>query len=100
MGLGIKSITGSRKVIDILNCMGHSISYHSTEELETRLATEITERNQSTPDGRCMKPGLATALAWDNFDENVETTSGSGTVHVSATRILVLSTLHQKKPQG
>lgn len=81
IGLGMKSITGSRKVIDILNRMGHSISYHLTEEIETRLATEITERKQSTPDGLSMKPGLATGLAWDNFDQNTETVSGSGTVH-------------------
>ena len=31
MGLGIKSMTGSRKVLDVLNHMGHSISYHTAE---------------------------------------------------------------------
>ena len=81
IGPGMKSITGSRKVIDILNRLGHSISYHLTEEFETRLASEISDKNYSTPDGLSMNPGLATALAWDNFDENIETMSGDGTVH-------------------
>ena len=40
----MKSITGARKVIDILNRLGHSISDHTVEELETELATEITEK--------------------------------------------------------
>jgi hypothetical protein len=42
MGLGVKSLTGSRKVINILYRMGHSISYPTIEELETQLATEIS----------------------------------------------------------
>ena len=27
------------------------------------------------------RPGLATALAWDDYDENTETLSGGGTLH-------------------
>ena len=37
LGMGMKSIAGSRKVIEILNRMGHSISYNTVEELETKL---------------------------------------------------------------
>lgn len=43
MVLGMKSLTGACKVIEILNRMGHSISYHVAEEIETSLATDITE---------------------------------------------------------
>ena len=53
MGLGMKSITGARKVIDILNRMGHGI---------------------------VQQPGLVTSLAWDNYDEHIETLSGCDTV--------------------
>ncbi len=81
MGLGVKSLTGSRKVINILYRMGHSISYPAIEELETQLATEISMRGTSTPDGLQRKPGLMTSLAWDKFDQNTETLSGAGTVH-------------------
>jgi hypothetical protein len=81
MGLGMKSITGTRKVLEILNRFGHSISYHVTEEIETSLATEIADKQVAIPDGLLQKAGLATALAWDNYDENTETLSGMGTVH-------------------
>ena len=81
MGLGIKSMTGSRKVLEILNRFGLSISYHIVEEIETSLANDISTKQFSTPDGLLRQSGLATALAWDNYDVNTETLSGGGTVH-------------------
>ena len=39
MGLGMKSLTGSRKVVEILNNMGHSISYRMEESMETEIAS-------------------------------------------------------------
>ena len=44
MGLGIKSMTGSRKLLEIINRFGHAISYHTVEALETELATDIYDR--------------------------------------------------------
>ena len=81
VGLGIKSLTGSRKVIDILNHFGHSISYHTIEAIETDLATNIIARNCATPEGIDQSPGLSTGVAWDNYDENTETLSGGNTLH-------------------
>jgi hypothetical protein len=81
LGLGLKSLTGSRRVIEILNRFGHCVNYHAVESLETDLATVIKERNQTTPDGILKQAGLATGLAWDNYDENNETLTGAGTLH-------------------
>jgi hypothetical protein len=81
MGLAMKSMTGSRKINELLNHLGHSIGYHVTEEFETELATDISEKGELTPDGIVKTGGLATALAWDNYDELTETLSGKGTVH-------------------
>jgi hypothetical protein len=81
LGVGIKSIVGSKVVVDILSRFNHSIHYNTVEECETELATNITERQESIPDGLLKIPGLATGLAWDNYDENTETLSGSGTLH-------------------
>ena len=81
MPLGIKSLTRSRRVIDILNRFGHCVSYNTAEMLETKLATNIAQRQFATPDGIERKPGLCTSLAWDNYDENSETLSGAGTLH-------------------
>lgn len=81
LGLSLKSLTGSRKVIEIINRLGHCVSYHTVEELETDLATNITNRGSSTPDGIYQQAGLSTGLAWDNYDEQNETLSGSNTLH-------------------
>ena len=81
MGLGLKSLTGQRKVVELLNHLGHSIGYHQTEELETKLAEDIRDRNTKIPDGLNAQQGLSTALAWDNFDELIETLSGKNTLH-------------------
>lgn len=81
LGLGIKSLTGSRRIIEILNRFGHCISYHTIESIETELATTITERHHALPDGMAQQSGLCTGLAWDNYDENNETLSGSETLH-------------------
>ena len=81
LGLGLESITGSRKVIETLNRVGHCLHYHTVEALETDLAMSVTEKNSSTPDDLLQQPGLEMGIAWDNYDENVETLSGSGTIH-------------------
>ena len=51
LGLGLKSITGSRCVVEVMNRFGHSINYHLAEEIETEIATQIADRNNATPDG-------------------------------------------------
>jgi hypothetical protein len=81
LGMGVKSMTGSKKLINILNHFGHSIGYNKAEELETDLAMTISATDQTTPDGIKCQEGLATGLAFDNYDENTETLSGSGTLH-------------------
>ena len=81
LGLGIKSLTGSRKVIDLLNHFGHCINYHKVEEIETDLASNILQSNSSTPEGIVMVPGCSLGLAWDNYDDITETLSGANTLH-------------------
>ena len=78
LGLGIKSMTGSRKVLDILNHFGHCISYNVAEALETDMATTVVRRQIVAPDGIVQEPGLSTGTAWDNYDENTETYQGKG----------------------
>ena len=81
LGLGVKSMTGSRKLIEILNRMGHSVSYHVVEALETDLAMSVKEKTNTIPDGMILLPGLSTGTAWDNYDELNETLSGKNTLH-------------------
>ena len=35
LGIALKGLTGSRKVIEIMNRLGHCASYHIIEEVET-----------------------------------------------------------------
>ena len=81
IGLGIKSLTGRRQIIDILNRFGHSINDHTVEAIETQVATDISDRHQALPDGMSQDDDLSTCLAWNNYDENTETLSGAGTLH-------------------
>ena len=37
-GMGMKSMVGSRKVLEVLNNFGHCTGYHIAEEYETALA--------------------------------------------------------------
>ena len=41
MGLALKSMTGSQKVVEILNRFGHSVGYHTKDE---RVAEEFANR--------------------------------------------------------
>ena len=67
--------------MDIVNKLGHCTYYHAVEAIETQIATEVAARNTALPDGMVPQPNLSTCLAWDNYDENVETLSGKGTLH-------------------
>ena len=51
LGMDLKSITGSRKVQEIVNHFGHCIGYHTVEKYETQIAAKILEKKQVLPDG-------------------------------------------------
>ena len=80
-GLGLKSLTGSRQVIDIVKRLGHCISYHQVEAIETELATQTSNNNCYTPDGILPEAGLCTELAWDNFNEFVDKLSSKKVIN-------------------
>ena len=71
LGMGLKSITGSRKVQEIINHFGHCIGYRTAEEYETQIAADIIEKNRVLPDGLQASKGLSTNTAWDNYDESM-----------------------------
>ena len=75
----IKSHTGSRKILTVLNKFGYGISYSKEEELETELASAIIEKDKCAPDGTAH--GLVMGNAWDNNNELTHTLSGSDTLH-------------------
>lgn len=82
LGLCTKSITGSQKMVNILNRMGFCINYTLVQELETELAYECSTAQRIVPYGlKVNNPNLRTHIAFDNYDKFVETSSGKDTLH-------------------
>ena len=81
LGLAMKSLTSSRKVLTILNRYGHSINYTLAEELETELTYTSVDENRLIPSGISLTGNLSTHVAYDNYDRFVETLSGKDTLH-------------------
>lgn len=78
----VKSLTGNVELINILNRLGHSVSYAQMEEIDTALCLQKLSASGSDialPSN--IHPGVFTTLAWDNIDRLEETISGEGTSH-------------------
>ena len=102
IGMAIKSLTGRKKVVTMLNRLDHCINYNGTEELETELTYNCSNANQITPAGMSNEKSCSTGLAFDNYDRFTETLSGKDTLHdtvgiayqtVSGTRFLLRNSL-------
>ncbi|KMQ91148.1 hypothetical protein RF55_9017 [Lasius niger] len=81
LGLAMKSLTSSRKVLTILNKYGHSVGYTVAEELETEMTYTAYENNKLIPPGIRPIKELSTHVAFDNYDRFDETFSGKDTLH-------------------
>ena len=81
LGCAIKSKTGSKGLIDILNRFGHTISNETIRKVDMMLESTVEMKEELTPTVIEKEPNLCTGTAWDNFDINVETMSGADTIH-------------------
>lgn len=80
LGLALKSMTGSRKVIELICKLGHCVSYSTVESLETELTYSATASSRVTPTSIQLLANLKTGVAFDNF-EFVDTINGKDTLH-------------------
>ena len=80
LGLALKKLTSSRKLIDILNALGCISNCHLLEALETELTMQQAIAGNHTPHDMKLLP-LPSGLAFDNYDRYVETLSGKHTLH-------------------
>ena len=81
LGCAVKSKTGSKGLIDILNRFGHTISNETIRKVDMMLESTVEMKEELTPAIIEKEPNLCTGTAWDNFDINVETMSGADTIH-------------------
>lgn len=81
LGLTMKSLTNSKKVINILNKYGHCCSYIVLEELETEATFAASCRSNACPEDIILSNTLCTGVAFNNFDRFVDTTTGKDTLY-------------------
>ncbi|XP_018358131.1 PREDICTED: uncharacterized protein LOC108757918 isoform X2 [Trachymyrmex cornetzi] len=81
LGLAVKSLCNSKKIINLLSKYGHCCSYTILEELETELTFSTANSSYVCPEDILRRPDLNTAVAFDNFDRFVETLNGKDTLH-------------------
>ena len=78
----VKSLTGNTELIQILNRLGHSLSYSQIEEVNKAQCLQKLERSvDDVPLPGDIYPFVFITLAWDNIDRLEETVSGEGTSH-------------------
>jgi hypothetical protein len=87
LALGLHNLTGSRKVIDINNRLGHCISYNKTCEIETALAEkaqQLSLGNNALSLQPLNESDIVLTYFWvDNFDMLVDKQSGGGSINTT-----------------
>lgn len=81
LGMAIKSLTNSKKIVNILHKYGHCCSYSTLEGLETEATFSATRRSVLCPEDIIPENNLCTGLAFNNFDRFVDTCTGKDTLH-------------------
>lgn len=81
LGLAVKSMTNSRKLLTMLNNYGSTVSYNIAEELETEMTTIACENENILPSSITANNTLCTNVAFDNYDRFVDTINGKDTLH-------------------
>lgn len=81
LAMSIHHLTGSAKLVTLLNRLGHCVSYMRTLEIETAIASSINLSNNATPPDILKYENVVTHFCWDNFDLAEETMTGAGTTH-------------------
>jgi len=71
LGMTIKNLTSSRKIINILNRLGHCCNYNTLEELETEVTISSVNRSEICSPDIIQNPLLCTGVAFDNFDTSI-----------------------------
>ena len=75
LGMTVRHLTGSSKLISILNGFGHSVSHSVVLQYDTALGKlQMAHGENVLPSA--VAPDTYSTLAWDNWDFGEETLSG------------------------
>ena len=81
LGVAVRQISGSQRVIKILNQFGHCCSPDVLYRHDSALTQAISDEEVFVP--RNISPNIPSTVVWDNNDFLEETLSGKGTTHVA-----------------
>lgn len=79
LGLTLKHLTGSSRVVNLINKYGHCASDETIRRYTTALALNRLQSIDQIPNG--FSSGKSTILVWDNNDFSESTLTGAGTTH-------------------
>ena len=81
LGLALKSMTGSKSVVSLLNRFGHCIGDETVRRMDMSFEEAVNQNDTILPSHIQISPNLLTGLAWNNFDINIEILSKANTIH-------------------
>lgn len=99
LGLTLKGITSSKKVIEKMNKLGHCCSYNIIEELGTEATLFAASKKTVCLFGVKLRFDLFTSVVFDNFDRYVNTSDGSNTLQ-DTVGILVQNKYRRREDGG
>ena len=81
--LTLKYMNGSKRVVTLEQRNCHCASNETVRRVEIGLEEGILFQKDVNyvPDGVLKQPGLCVGMAWENFNINIETLNGLGTIH-------------------
>jgi len=79
----VKTLTENVELIQMLNRLGHGVSFSQLEKNDTALCLQKmpANLNQMVVLPGTYQPNVFANLAWDNIDRSEETLAGEGTTY-------------------
>lgn len=81
LGVTLKHLTGSTKIVTLVNRMGRCSSYKQVLDLENSMALKTFSTSSVLPNNINSMGNKFSHFCFDNFDVIEETPSGAGTTH-------------------
>ena len=85
LAMCVHHLTSSKRLIELLNTMGHSVSYDEMRAVNMSIAEKVLAQVEAfgTVIPTNIKPGAFVQIAADNNDLNEETLDGKNTMHAT-----------------
>ena len=77
----MKSLAGSKTMVSLLNRFGHGASDETIRQIDLGLEKTLFKTKTLAPSHMIRKSNFSIGLAWDNFDVNIESPSGTNTIY-------------------